>query len=56
MTKLSSNEALTANAGGKGLDVETNLPVKGRRMSLDVPFHRTSYPKMGLDGSKGTIT
>ena len=38
MSLLQGNAALTANAGGQGLDVETNLPVKGRRMSLDVPF------------------
>ena len=42
MKTLSHNAALTANAGGQGLDVET-LPVKGRRTSLDVPFHRTLY-------------
>ena len=47
MKTLSSNAALTANAGGKGLDVET-LPVKGRRMSLDVPFHRTNYLRRKL--------
>ncbi len=54
MKMLSSNAALTANSSGQGLDVET-LPVKGGRMSLDVPFHRTNYLSMGLGVTKSAI-